>query len=263
MAALRLIIAIFITLSLSIVAAEPVVGQEAADSFAEPGRAVDTGALPATRNVDPFESINRPLFTLNNQLDRFILRPLAVGYDYVVPGFAKRGVGNVFANMFDATSAVNAVLQGRFKGAAQGGGRFVVNSTVGILGIFDVASRMGIQPYRTDFGHTLARWGASPGPYLMVPFFGPRSLRSGTGSVFDAYISVPYYIDNVRLRNTLWGMELIHGRASLLDSDELISGDRYIFVRDAYLQHREALVNDGEVQDSFSDFEEDEDWEEF
>ena len=123
---------------------------------------------------------------------------------------------------------------------------------------------MGIRPNRTDFGQTLAIWGFESGPYLMVPFFGPRTVRSGTGTIFDTYTSVPAYIDNVPLRNTLWGMELVHGRAMLLSSDELISGDRYIFVRDAYLQFREAFVNDGEVQDNFSDFEEDsEDWEEF
>ena len=220
-------------------------------------------AQEAPKNVDPFEAINRPLFSLNNSLDRFLIRPVAKGYDWVMPGFAKRGVGNMFANMYDFNSAINGVLQGRFQGAASGGGRFVVNTTLGVLGLFDVATPMGIRPYRTDFGHTLAIWGFESGPYVMVPFFGPRTIRSGTGTIFDTYTSIPTYIDNVPLRNSLWGLELIDGRARLLTADELISGDPYIFVRDAYLQSRETFVNDGVVQDSFSDFEDEEDWEEF
>lgn len=218
------------------------------------------------KNVDPFESVNRRLFALNEGLDRFLLRPVAKGYDWLLPGFAKRGVGNLFANIYDFNVAINGVLQGRFVGAAQGGGRFLVNSTLGLAGLFDVATPLGIRPYRTDFGHTLAIWGFEPGPYLMVPLFGPRTIRSGTGTIFDVYTSYPRYaLDNVRLRNTLWGIELIDGRARLLSADELITGDRYIFIRDAYLQARETFVNDGVVQDSFSDFETEgaEDWEEF
>jgi phospholipid-binding lipoprotein MlaA len=216
------------------------------------------------KNVDPFEAINRPLFAVNNSLDRFLIRPLAKGYDWAMPDVAQRGVGNMFANMYDFNSAINGILQWRLEGAAQGGGRFLVNSTLGLAGLFDVATPMGIRPYRTDFGHTLALWGFESGPYLMVPFFGPRTIRSGTGTIFDTYTSIPTYIDNVRLRNSLWGLELIDGRARLLKADELITGDRYIFVRDAYLQARETFVNDGAVQDSFSDFEESaEDWEDF
>ncbi len=215
------------------------------------------------KNPDPLESINRPLFALNNTLDKYLVRPVAVGYDWIMPGFAKRGVGNLFANMYDFNSAINGVLQGRFTGAAKGGGRFVVNSTLGLAGLFDVATPMGIPPYRTDFGHTLAIWGVDSGPYIMVPFFGPRTFRSGTGTIFDTYTSIPTYIDNVRVRNSLWGMELIDGRARLLKADELLTGDPYIFVRDAYLQSRETFVNDGVVQDTFSDFEDEGDWEEF
>lgn len=215
------------------------------------------------RNVDPLEAINRPLFEINNKFDQYLLRPVAKGYDWVMPGFAKRGVGNVFANMYDFTSAINGVLQGRFQGAAQGGGRFLVNSTLGLAGLFDVATPMGIRPYRTDFGHTLAIWGFDSGPYLMVPLFGPRTVRSGAGTIFDTYTSIPDYLDNVRLRNSLWGLELVDGRARLLQADELLSGDAYIFIRDAYLQQRETFVNDGVVQDDFSDFGDEDNWEEF
>jgi len=216
------------------------------------------------RNVDPLESINRPLFALNNTLDKYLVRPLAKGYDWIMPAPARRGIGNVFANMYDLNSTINGVLQGRFTEAAQSGGRFVVNSTVGVLGVFDVASKMNIRPYRTDFGHTLALWGVDSGPFIMVPLFGPRTFRSGTGTIFDTLTSVPTYIDNVPVRNTLWGLELIDARARLLKADELMTGDSYIFIRDAYLQSRETFINDGVVQDSFSDYGEEEgEWEEF
>ena len=206
------------------------------------------------RNIDPLESINRPLFAFNDGLDKFIVRPLAIGYDFILPNFAQRGMGNFFANLYDANAAVNSVLQGRFKGAAQGAGRFLVNSTFGLLGFVDVASAMGISPYRTDFGHTLAIWGVPSGPFLMVPLYGPRTVRSGTGTIFDSYVSVQANTGSVRIRNTLWGLELIDFRSRLLKVDALMSGDRYIFVRDAYLQQRQIFVNDGVVIDDFSDF---------
>lgn len=211
------------------------------------------------RNVDPLESINRPLFALNDGLDRLLIRPLAIGYDFILPDFAQRGMGNFFANMYDANAAVNSVLQGRLAGAAQSSGRFLVNSTVGVLGFVDVASAIGISPYRTDFGHTLAIWGVPQGPYVMVPLFGPRTFRSGTGTIFDSFVSVQANIDAVPLRNTIWGLELVDGRSRFLRVDDLVSGDRYIFVRDAYLQQREIFVNDGVVVDTFSDFD-DEEW---
>ena len=201
------------------------------------------------------------MFALNDGLDKFLIRPLAVGYDFILPNFAKRGMGNFFANMYDANAAVNSVLQGRFTGAAQGAGRFVINSTFGLLGFVDVATPMGISPYRTDFGHTLAIWGVPSGPYLMVPLYGPRTIRSGTGTIFDSVVSVQANTGSVRVRNTLWGVELVDFRSRLLAVDSLMSGDRYIFVRDAYLQQREIYVNDGVVEDNFSDYEY-EDWDE-
>lgn len=222
---------------------------------------VQAQVLEEERNIDPLESINRPLFALNNGLDRFLVRPLAQTYHIVMPDIGERGVGNFFANLYDANAAVNALLQWRLDGALQSGGRFLVNSTAGFLGLIDVATPMGIRPYRTDFGHTLATWGVDSGPYLMVPLFGPRTMRSGAGTIVDVYISPQAGIDNVRLRNTLWGLELIDGRARLLKAEELMSGDRYIFIREAYLQQRAYFVNDGVVEDNFSDFD-DGGWEE-
>lgn len=212
--------------------------------------------------VDPFESFNRVIFEFNDELDTWVLRPVAKGYHFVMPDFAERGVGNFFANLFDVTSAFNSLLQGRFDNAARGGGRVLVNSTLGLLGFFDVASPMGIEPYRTDFGHTLAVWGVPSGPYIMVPVLGPRTVRSGTGSIVEFYTAPQAYVDKLGVRLSLYALELIDIRASLLEADELISGDRYIFVRDVYLQQREALANEGKMDDSFSDFGQDGVWEE-
>lgn len=210
----------------------------------------------AQTSEDPLEMINRPIFALNDALDRWAIKPIAQGYDYVVPRVAQRGVGNMLTNMYDVTSGLNAVLQWRWEGAAQSSGRVLLNSTLGLLGLFDVATPLGVSPYRTDFGQTLALWGVPEGPYVMLPLLGPRSFRSGTGTLVDTFgLSVPPYLNDRAVRNTIWGVELIHGRARLLEADALISGDRYIFVRDAYLQQRQAFVNDGEVIDEFSDFE--------
>ncbi|TXS92691.1 VacJ family lipoprotein [Parahaliea maris] len=213
-------------------------------------------------NKDPFEDYNRAVFAFNDGLDTWFMRPVAKSYRFIMPDFAERGVTNFFANLYDANSVVNAVLQGRLNNAARGTGRFLVNSTFGVAGFFDVATRMGLTPYPTDFGHTLAVWGAPEGPYLMVPLFGPRTVRSGAGSIVDVYAIPQTYIDNVRLRNSLYGLELIDARARLLDVDELTSGDRYIFIRDAYLQQREVLVNDGRIQDDFSNYGTEDGWEE-
>ena len=202
-------------------------------------------------NLDPLESVNRPIFAFNDKLDRFILRPIAVGYDTISPDFIQRGVGNIFSNTADFTTSLNRILQGDFVKATSSGGRFLVNSTLGFLGIFDVASAMGINEEKTDFGQTLSVWGFSSGPYLMVPMFGPRTVRSGAGTIVDSLSSVEKQIDNVPLRNSVWGIKVIDGRAELLKADDLITGDRYIFVRDAYLQRRRALESGDIVIDNF------------
>lgn len=212
-------------------------------------------------NVDPFEGANRAVFVFNDGLDKMILAPVARGYNWVTPGFVQTGVRNFFANLYDLNGAVNAVLQGRFTKMAENTGRFLVNSTVGMFGFIDIASEMGIDPYRTDFGHTLATWGFRSGPYLMVPFFGPRTVRSGTGTMFDTVASLQWQLDTTS-RNLLFALEVVDNRASLSAAEDLITGDRYIFVRDAYLQQREYFVTGGAVVDTFSDFEDEFDWEE-
>jgi len=220
--------------------------------------------LDPINNVDPWESTNRKIFAFNETLDRWILKPVAEGYNFVMPDIAKRGVTNFILNMYEFNSVLNGILQGKFSGAATSGGRFIINSTVGLAGLIDVATPMGIEPQRMDFGQTLAVWGVDTGPFVMLPLFGPRTVRSATGYFVDTYSSIPAWIEDRYIPWTFWTIEVIDFRASLLQSEDLITGDRYIFLRDAYLQRREFYDSGGVVKDNFSDFQEtDEEWEEF
>jgi phospholipid-binding lipoprotein MlaA len=217
-----------------------------------------------TRNIDPWEAYNRKIYAFNDALDRWLLRPVAEGYKYVMPDLAERGVTNFIVNIYEFNSFFNSLLQGEFVGATHAGGRFLVNSTLGLLGFVDVATPMGITPFRADFGQTLAVWGVDTGPYVMLPIFGPKTARSAVGYFADTYTSIPYLINEQSWAWGFWTVEVIDYRARILDAEDLITGDRYIFLRDAYLQRREAFVKRGKVEDSFSDFEKDsEDWEEF
>ncbi len=224
--------------------------------------AADT--LESKKNPDPWESVNRKVFEFNDTLDRWVLRPTAEGYRFVTPTFAQQGVTNFITNIYEFNSFYNSLLQGEFAGATRAGGRFLVNSTLGLFGFFDVASPMGITPFRADFGQTLAVWGVDSGPYVMLPVFGPKTVRSAVGYFTDTYTSIPYYLNDQRWAWGFWTVELIDYRARVLDAEDLMTGDRYIFLRDAYLSRREAFVKRGDVEDTFSDFERDaEDWEEF
>lgn len=206
----------------------------------------------APANPDPLESVNRKIYAFNDFADRNFLKPVAKGYHWITPQFVQDGVHNVFQNVGEVGNVVNSLLQAKFKYTATGASRLVINSTIGLFGIFDVAGRCGIERHEEDFGQTLGYWGVSPGPFLVVPLLGPRSLRDGFGSVADAYSdALPYLVTHVPTRNELYGGRVVDGRAQLLDAEELVSGDRYIFIRDAYLQRREFMVRDGEVEDTF------------
>ena len=224
---------------------------------------VSAWGLEEEKNVDPWETMNRRLFAFNDKLDTYLLRPVAVSYRFIMPDPAERGVTNFIANVYELSSVLNSLFQGRPGNAVHSGGRFVLNTTVGLVGFFDVASRMGLKHQPADFGQTLAVWGFDSGPYLMLPVIGPRTVRSLTGYFFDTYTSIPAFLDDKNSAYIFWTVEVIDIRARLLKAEELMSGDRYIFVRDAYLQRREYFVNGGVVEDSFSEFEEEEDWEEF
>lgn len=216
------------------------------------------------KNIDPWESFNRKVFVFNDTLDRWVLKPVAKGYKFVMPGFAEQGVTNFITNIYDFNSFFNSIFQGEFSGAGRSGGRFLINSTLGLVGLVDVATSMGIQPFNSDFGQTLAVWGLDSGPFVMLPVVGPRTVRSGVGYFVDTYTSIPSFIPSERSAWVFWGVEIVDYRARVLDAEELMTGDRYIFLRDAYLQRRAFFVNRGVVEDDFSDFEEeDEDFVDF
>lgn len=212
-------------------------------------------------NPDPWESWNRKMFAFNDTADRWVLKPVAKGYQWITPDPVETGISNVFSNLFEVTTIVNDLLQFKFTQALSDTGRFLVNSTIGIVGIFDVATPLGLEKHREDFGQTLGYWGVGSGPYIVVPFFGSYTLRSGTGGLAESQTTdVIQYIDPTRSRNQVWLGRVVSNRANLISAEQLITGDRYTFIRDAYLQQRHYLVNDGKVEDTFGDEDFEEDW---
>ena len=198
---------------------------------------------------DPIESFNRQVFEFNEVVDRAVLKPVAQAYEYVLPEPVRDCIGNVFSNFREPSNAVNNLLQGKPIDAVSDTCRFVVNSTVGLLGCFDPARQMGLEKHNEDFGQTLGRWGIGSGPYLVVPILGPSTVRDAIG-IYGAepYLDINFYIDNVRVRNAILGTRVVNQRAELLQTDDLISGaalDKYRFIRDGYLQRRRSLVYDG------------------
>ena len=205
-------------------------------------------------NRDPWEGFNRKVFVFNDTVDRYVLVPISKGYRAITPDFVEVGVGNIFSNLSEVTTVANDLLQFEFMQAGSDAGRFLINSTIGVVGVFDVASKIGLEEHNQDFGLTLAKWGLDSGPYVMLPFFGPSTVRDGFGSLVDGYTtSYVGDIDHIRTRNQLQGLRVIDKRASLLGAEDFISGDRYSFIRDVYLQHRDAASTDGPVQDSFGE----------
>ncbi|QTS84738.1 MULTISPECIES: VacJ family lipoprotein [Pseudomonas] len=205
----------------------------------------------AASEDDPWEGFNRAMFSFNDTLDTYALKPVAQGYQAVTPQFLEDGVHNVFGNIGDVGNLANNLLQGKFHDAGVDTGRLLFNTTFGLLGFFDVAKHMGLQKNDEDFGQTLGAWGVGSGPYLVIPFLGPSTVRDATGRVPDSFLTPYPYMDHVPTRNVSRGVEVIDTRASLLQAERLVSGDKYIFIRNAYLQSREFKVKDGEVEDDF------------
>jgi len=212
---------------------------------------------------DPWEPMNRKIFMFNEGLDRYMLRPVARGYRFVTPDPVEVGVTNFIRNIYEFNTVANSILQGRVDNTIHSLGRLIINTTIGLGGFFDVAAKMGVDRRPADFGQTLFVWGVDSGPFLMVPVSGPRTVRSGTGLVVDSFSSLPALSQGALFNWSFLGVEAIDTRAQLLRADQLISGDKYIFLREAYLSRRETFLNNGVVDDSFSDFEDWEDFEEF
>lgn len=204
------------------------------------------------QNPDPWQGFNRAMFTFNDTVDRWTLKPLARTYKFVMPDPLEVGVSNIFKNVLEVPNTINGVLQGDFKGAAHDTGRLLVNTTLGLGGLLDVAQHMNLPADAPeDFGQTLAVWGVGQGPYLVLPLLGPSTLRDGFGKPVDFYTNPTAYIDHVPTENTVRAFSLLDTRAAILDLEKNITGDRYVFVRDVYLQRREYLINNGEVTDEF------------
>lgn len=223
------------------------------------------GCANVQNKADPFESVNRKVYTFNRALDKAIVRPVARGYDYVVPKVIDDRVDSFFSNLDDITVVFNDLLQFKFRQAGSDASRFLLNSTFGVLGLFDVATHVGLEKHNEDFGQTLGHWGVGEGPYLMLPFLGPSTLRDAPALLVDNQTDMLNQIDKESDRYKVQGLKLINVRQRLLDADKLAEDayDEYSFVRDAYLQRRVFLVNDGLVdspvsQDSSGFDEEDE-----
>lgn len=196
---------------------------------------------------DPWEGYNRKVFAFNEGLDK-VARPIAVGYDKIMPDPFQRGVGNFFRNLDAPVTYVNQVLQGKFKQSLSTVGRFLVNSTLGLFGFFDVATRMDIPFYNEDLGQTMAKWGYDDSRYLMIPFFGPSTFRDGTGRVVDSFY---HPVGRVFHGSNRWGLLIIRGidtRARYLDQDAELNEayDPYVLLRDVWWQNRQYEIYDGD-----------------
>ena len=209
---------------------------------------------------DPWEPMNRGIYKFNNTLDRAIMRPIAIGYRWIMPTFAARGVTNFSKNLRTPSSALNNFLQGKPRQGMSDIARFIFNSTIGVAGLFDVASAAGLEEYEEDFGQTLAVWGVPDGPFVVIPLLGPFTLRDGVALPVNIYTDLLIHYDNSSVRDKLYILRLINLRARLLTVDRLLkdSKDPYITIRESYLQNRIYQVYDGdppEDDDFYDDFE--------
>lgn len=199
--------------------------------------------------ADPWEGFNRKIFIFNDTIDRYALKPVAQGYDTITPDPIQTGVGNFFSNLGELRTVLNSVLQWKWGNAGIASGRFLVNSTLGIGGVLDPASRMEWMARTEDFGQTLGVWGVAEGPYVVLPLLGSSTVRDTSALPADIYSYPLTYVEDDSVRYAIRALQLVNLRASLLEQEKLISGDRYVFLRDAYLQRRRFEVNDGKSGD--------------
>ncbi len=223
------------------------------------GGCASTGARGAGEVNDPFEGANRAIFRFNRAADRFVLRPVASGYHTITPDPLERSISRFFVNLSSPIVIVSDLLQGKFKQAGADTGRFLLNSTVGLLGFLDVAAHVGLEFHDEDFGQALGRWGFGQGLYLVVPIFGPYTVRDGFGRMLELPFELLNHYDDDDARRKLILLYYIDKRMRLLAFDDALANafDPYIFVRDAYLQRRRYLVYDGDPPFLEEDFEDD------
>jgi phospholipid-binding lipoprotein MlaA len=206
------------------------------------------GCATSGNPKDPIEGFNRAMFAFNEGLDAAIIKPVATGYDAVLPSPVRTGVTNFFSNIEDLFIAVNNLLQGKLPQAASDLGRVAINTTIGLLGVLDIASDAGLEKHDEDFGQTFGRWGVGNGAYVVIPVFGPRTVRDTVGLVLDVAADPVAQHRPKRTRNVALVLRTISDRANLLPADKVVEEaalDKYSYMRDAYLQRRRNLIHDG------------------
>jgi phospholipid-binding lipoprotein MlaA len=197
---------------------------------------------------DPWEALNRKTFAFNDAVDRAVLKPVAQGYVNVTTPFIRGRVSNFFANLADIKTGLNDVLQGKLPLAINDFGRIVVNTTFGVGGLWDVASGLGVEKRNEDFGQTLGRWGGPPGPYFVIPLLGPSTARDAPARAVDPEYFYSRVIDDDVIAWSLWGLDIVQTRAQLFKAESVVEQaalDRYLFIRDAWLDRRRNQVYDG------------------
>lgn len=206
-------------------------------------------SLDDDETYDPLEPVNRAVFTFNEKFDRWVLKGVSRAYHRWVPDPLQDGVGNFFSNLWQPVVVISDVMQGKVSQAGADGGRFVINSTVGLLGFFDVAKHMGLEPHDEDIGQALAVWGVGEGPYLVLPFIGPRTTRDAFGWVADSSLWPVTRIDDPSRYWRSVSLYFVDTRARYLPSDKVVEmaagDDKYLFIREAYRQRRRSLIYDG------------------
>ena len=202
-------------------------------------------------SVDPFESTNRIVFEISDDLDTMIIRPVAEIYRDVTPRFIKNSITNFFYNLSEVDTIVNQLLQGKIVLAGQDSLRFLINSTIGIVGFVDVATRIGLERHDEDFGQTLGYWGVPTGPYVFLPVIGPSTIRDSFSKPTSWFLSGNLSVSDEEAKIFLNLLDAVETRERLLVAEKLIVGDKYEFVKSVYLQTRNDLVFDGEVEDEF------------
>lgn len=204
------------------------------------------GCASAHNPADPFEPVNRSIYSFNDKLDKTVVKPVAKEYVKIVPNTGRIMISNFFSNLDDAKTAINDVLQFKLVQGFSDGMRFVVNTTVGVFGLVDVASKGGLEKHNEDFGQTLAHWGVNSGPYIVIPILGPSTVRDGIGRYADSTVDI--ISTDVPTRNEMFVVEGISKRSGLLDAESIANEatvDPYAFRRDTYLLYRKNLSYDG------------------
>ena len=218
-------------------------------------------SLSVYSNVDPFEDINQVTHKFNAKIDENFAVPIAEVYVNVMPDKLEIGVSNFVANYEDVNVGINSLLQGKIKHGLSDIGRLLVNSTIGVFGFIDVASKMGLEKHDEDFGQTLGYWGFRSGPYIVLPFIGPSSLRDTLAQIPDAFLGGLFFVDHERTGYELTLVDLLETRARYLGMESLVIGDEYLFYRDAYFQNRDYEIYDGIIEDNFEGFDDFDDFE--